>query len=161
MVNTSLRKMLTSLVALLRRLAGSGWGAGTTTLRTATLAPCPLNSRVLGSCLVPQCSHPPRCSCHQLRRANCDWMPASYSSPADNIPILAGIHPSERRCSGATQTLTCRAVEPGHLRHSTLTRSTGGNARLLKSRHPFVLAAQQLISSADDNNRNVAIWADY
>ena len=34
----SLRKKLTSRVALLRRLAGSGWGAGTTTLRTATLA---------------------------------------------------------------------------------------------------------------------------
>jgi len=34
----SLRKNLTSRVALLRRLAGSGWGVGATTLRTATLA---------------------------------------------------------------------------------------------------------------------------
>jgi len=34
----SLCKKLTSRVALLRRLAGSGWGAGATTLRTATLA---------------------------------------------------------------------------------------------------------------------------
>jgi len=34
----SLRKKLTSRVALLRRLAGSGWGAGAITLRTATLA---------------------------------------------------------------------------------------------------------------------------
>ena len=34
----SLRKELTSRVALLRRLAGSGWGAGATKLRTATLA---------------------------------------------------------------------------------------------------------------------------
>jgi len=34
----SLRKKLTSRVALLRRLAGSGWGAGATTLRTATIA---------------------------------------------------------------------------------------------------------------------------
>ena len=32
----SLRKKLTSCVTLLRRLAGSGWGAGATTLRTAT-----------------------------------------------------------------------------------------------------------------------------
>jgi len=32
-----LRKKLTSRVALLRRLAGSGWGAGATTMRTATL----------------------------------------------------------------------------------------------------------------------------
>ena len=34
----SLRKKLTSRVALLRRLVGSGWGAGATTLRIATLA---------------------------------------------------------------------------------------------------------------------------
>ena len=34
----SLCKKLTSHVALLRQLAGSGWGAGATTLRTATLA---------------------------------------------------------------------------------------------------------------------------
>jgi len=34
----SLRKKLTSRVALLRRLAGSGWGAGATVLQTATLA---------------------------------------------------------------------------------------------------------------------------
>ena len=45
----SLRKKLTSPEALLRRLAGSGWGAGATTLRKATLR----------SFLVPQCSHPP------------------------------------------------------------------------------------------------------
>jgi len=34
----SLCKKLTSRVALLRRLAGSGWGAGATRLRIATLA---------------------------------------------------------------------------------------------------------------------------
>ena len=34
----SLRMKLTSRVALLRRLAGSGWGAGATTLQTAALA---------------------------------------------------------------------------------------------------------------------------
>jgi len=34
----SLCKKLTSRVTLLRRLAGSGWGAGATTLRTTTLA---------------------------------------------------------------------------------------------------------------------------
>jgi len=34
----SLHKKLTSRVALLRQLAGSGWGAGATTLQTAILA---------------------------------------------------------------------------------------------------------------------------
>jgi len=43
-----------------------------------------------------------------------------------------------------------------------LTRSPGGTARHLKSRHPFVNAAQQLTSSYyDDDNRSVALWADH
>ena len=38
------------------------------------------NRRVLRSCLVPQCSYPPHRSRYQRRVANCDWMPASYTS---------------------------------------------------------------------------------
>jgi len=75
-----------------------------------------------------------------------------HPTPADNLPILAGIQPAERRPEGATLSLVRRPTEPGHL---------GGNARHLKSRHPFAPAAQQLISSSDDNNRNVALWADH
>ena len=52
-------------------------------------------------------------------------------------------------------------MEPGHLLHSALTRPSSANARRLKSRHPFVPAAQQLISSSDDNSIRAALWADY
>jgi len=52
-------------------------------------------------------------------------------------------------------------MEPGHLLHSALTRPSSANARRLKSRHPFVPAAQQLISSCDNNNMHVAHWADH
>ena len=38
---------------------------------------------------------------------------------------------------------------------------SSGNALHLKSRHPFVPAAQQLLSSSDDNNRSAALWADH
>jgi len=79
----SLRKKLTSRVALLKQLAGSGWGAGATTLRIATPA---LVRRILCACLVPQCSHPPHRLCHQRRLANCDWMPASYTSGQPSNP---------------------------------------------------------------------------
>jgi len=37
--------------------------------------PGPFDCRVLRSCLVPQCSHPPHRPHHQRRLANCDWMP--------------------------------------------------------------------------------------
>ena len=69
--------------------------------------------------------------------------------------------PAELRRSGATLSLTRRAIEPGHLLHSGLPRPSGAVARRLKSRHPFVPAAQQLISLSDNNNIRAAQWADH
>ena len=82
---------------------------------------------------------------------------------ADNLPILAaaGIQPAELRRSGATPSLGRRAMEPGHLLHSALTRPHSANARRLKLRHPFVPATQQLISFSDNNNIRAAQWADH
>jgi len=51
-----------------------------------------------------------------------------------------------------------RAMEPGHLLHSALTRPLSAVARRLKPRHPFVPAAQQLISFSDNNNIRAAQW---
>jgi len=82
-------------------------------------------------------------------------------TPADNLPILAGIQPAELRRSVAILSLARRAMEPGHLLHSALTRPSSANARRLKLRHPFVPAAQQLISSSDNNNLRAAQWADH
>jgi len=77
------------------------------------------------------------------------------------LPILAGIQPAELRRSGPTLPLGRRAMEPGHLLHSTLTRPSSAAARRLKSRHLFVPAAQQLISFSDNNNILSAQWADH
>jgi len=82
-------------------------------------------------------------------------------TPADNFPILAGIQTAELRRSGATLSLGRRTTEPGHLLHSALTRPSGAAARRLKSRHPFVPAAQQLINFSDNNNIRAAQWADH
>ena len=82
-------------------------------------------------------------------------------TPADNFPILAGIQTAELRRSGATLSLGRRTTEPGHLLHSALTRPSGAAARRLKSRHPFVPAAKQLISFSDNNNVRAAQWADH
>jgi len=38
-------------------------------------------------------------------------------TPADNLPILAGIQLAELRRNGATLSLARRAMEPGHLLH--------------------------------------------
>jgi len=82
-------------------------------------------------------------------------------TPADNLPILAGIQPAELRRNGATLSLAHRAMEPENLLHTALTRPSSVNARLLKSRHPSVPAAQHLISSSDNNNICAAQWADH
>jgi len=89
----SLRKKLTSRVALLRRLAGSDWGARATTLRTATLA---LVHSTTEYCVPVWCR-----SAHTrlidptindaLRLANGCLRP----TPADNLPIVAGTRSAE------------------------------------------------------------------
>jgi len=81
-------------------------------------------------------------------------------TPADNLPTLAAIQPAELRRNVATLSLGRRAMEPGHLLHSALTRPSSANARRLKSRHPFVPAAQ-LICSSDNNIIRAAQWADH
>jgi len=149
----SLRKKLTSRVELLRRLAGSGWGAGATTLRIATLALVHSTAEYWAPVW-----------CHSVHTRLID--PAINNAlrivtgclrptPADNLPTLAGIQPAELRRSGATLSLARRAMEHGHLLHSALTRPSSANARRLKSRHPFV------ISSSDNNNIRAAQWADH
>jgi len=82
-------------------------------------------------------------------------------TPADNLPILAGIQPAELHRRGATLSLGHRAMEPGHLLYLALTRPSSAASRRLKSRHPFVSSAQQLISLSDNNNKRAAQWADH
>ena len=156
----SLRKKLTSHVAFLKRLAGSGWECWSNNSANGRLSPGAFNCRVLCSCLVSQCSHPAYRPHHQRRFANCHWMPASYTSGQPSNPCR---HPT---CWASSQTLSIahRAVQPRHLLHSALTRPSSADARCLKSRHPFVSAAQQLISFSDNNNNNnirAAHWADH
>jgi len=155
----SLHKKLTSRIALLGRLAGSAWGAGATTLRTATLA---LVHSTAEYCAPVWCrSAHTRLIDPTINDALRIVTGCLRPTPADNLPILAGIQPAERRRRGATLSLGRRAMEPGHLLHSAITRPSGAAAQHLKSRHPFVLAAQQLISFSDNNNIRAAQWADH
>jgi len=97
---------------------------------------------------------------HQQRLANCDWMPASYTSGKPFNPRRP--QPAELCRNGATLSLARRAMEPGHLLHSALTCQSSAKTRHVKSRHPFAPAAQKLISSFDNNNNLYAVhWADH
>ena len=105
--------------------------------------------------MVPQCSNPPHWPCHQQRLVNCDWMPAFYTS---RQPSYSCRHPTCWAFSLRSHTFS----KPGYLLYSVVTCPAGVNAWRLKSRHPFVPATQQLISSSDNkNNKRAAHWADH
>ena len=59
----ALCKKLCARVSLLRRLAGTGWGASTKALHTAALVFGLLDCRVLRTSLVPQHAHTPHRQC--------------------------------------------------------------------------------------------------
>jgi len=140
---------------LLRRLAGFGWGAGATTLRTATLD---LVHSTAEYCTPVWCHsayiHLTDSTINDaLRIVTGCLRPTS----ADNLPILAGIQFIELR--HITLCLVHRAMALGHLLHSVLTRPLSADAQRLKSRHPTVPTTQELISSSD--NIHAVHWVDH
>ena len=139
----ALSKKLYTCFSLLRRLAGSGWGAGTKTLRTAALsliystaeccAPawcCSAYTRLIDSVLIDA-----------LRIVTGCLRP----TPTDNLPVFSGIQPTELRHLGATLSLaSCSSLDPGHILHGQLTEPQAASKKRLKSRHSFVPVEQKL-----------------
>ena len=117
-----LRKKLTSRFALLRRLAGSGLGRCSKNAANNHPWPGPFNSRVLCSCLVPQCSYI-RLNDPAINDALRFVTGCLCPPPTDNFPILAGIQSTGLRCNGAALPLAHRSMEPSHLFQSGLTPS--------------------------------------
>ena len=109
----SLHKKLTTRVGLLRRSAGSSWGAGAITLRTATLALvhstaeycAPVWCRSAHTCLIDRPIN------DALRLMTGCLRP----TPTDDLYVLAGIQPSELRRKRATLFLARRAQDPKHM----------------------------------------------
>jgi len=148
------RKKLTSRVALLTWLAGSGWGVGATTLCIATFA---LVHSTAEFCIPVWCRNAhPRLVEPAINDALRIVTGCLRSTPAYKLIILAGIQPAELRRNGVTPSPARRAIEPRNLLHSALRFPPKANLRHLKSRHPFVLAEQQLISLSDNNYK---LWA--
>ena len=155
----SLRKKLTSRISLLKRLVGTGWGAGAETLRTAALA--------LVYSAGEYCA-PVWCRSAHTNNINVPINEALRivtgclrSTPVEQLPILAGIQPAELRRKGALVRLAGRAtMDPNHLLHGRLLIASEPAPRL-RSRHPFVPAAQQLLQQCRDHNISAARWADY
>ena len=73
-------------------------------------------------------------------------MPAP--TPTDHLLILSGIQPAELRRLGATLSLAHRgSLDPNHILYGFLSGSSGVRQERLRSRHPFVPAARNLLDN--------------
>ena len=96
-------KKLFTRVSLLRRLAGSGWGAGAKTLRTIASS---LIYSTAEYC-APSWYRSPhfRLIDSVLNDALRIITGCPGPTPTDDLSVLSGIHPAELRCQGATLSL--------------------------------------------------------
>ena len=116
------RKILSSRVTLLRRLVGSGWGAGAKTLRIATLS--------LVYSKAEYCA-PVWCRSAHTRLIDIVLIDALRiitgclrPTPTGHLPILSGIQPAELRRMGATLSLAHHGfLDPDHMLYGLLSGS--------------------------------------
>ena len=140
----ALRKKLSSRVTLLRRLVGSGWGAGAKTLCIATLS--------LVYSAAEYCA-PVWCRSAHTRLIDSVLNDALHivtgclrPTPTNHLPVLSGIQPAELRRMGATLSLAYRgSLDPDHILHGFLSGSSDNRQVRLRSRSPFVPAARNLL----------------
>ena len=146
----TLRKKLSSPIALIRRLAGTGWGASATTLRITTLA---LVYSTAEYC-APVWSR--SAHTHLLDRPNNDALRMVRGclkpTPTEYLSVLFGIPLAELRRKAATLSLASQSLEPGHTLYKYFKRLM--TKRRLKSRKPFVIEAQGLLVQ----NTNAPTW---
>ena len=156
----ALRKKLFSCVTLLRRLVGSGWGAGAKTLCIATLslvystaeycAPIwcrSAHTRLIDSVLNDTLRIVTRC----LR-----------PTPTDHLPVLSGIQPAELRRLGTTLSLAHRrSLDPNHILYGFLNGFSDARQVRLRSRRPFVPTVRNLLYNLARLGIRASEWTDH
>ena len=124
----ALCKKLTTHVALMRRLAGSGWCAGVKTLHTLHTAALSLVYSTAEYCAPVWCrSAHTRLIDNVFNDALRIVTGCLRPTPTDYLPVLAGIQPAELRRLGATLSLAYRgSLDPGHILYELLAGFTHG-----------------------------------
>ena len=119
----ALRKKLSSRVTLLRRLVGSGWGAGAKPLSIGTLS---LVYSAAEYCAPVWCrSTHTRLIDSVLNDALRKVTGCLRPTPTDHLPVLSGIQPAELRRMGATLSLAYRgSLDPNHILYGLLSGSS-------------------------------------
>ena len=156
----ALRKKLSLLVTLLRRLVGSGWGAGAKTLCIATLS---LVYSTDEYCAPVWCrSAHTRLIDSVLNDALRIVTGCLRPTPTDHLPVLSGIQPAELRRLGATLSLAYRgSLDPDHILHGLLSGSSDNRQVRLRSRRPFVPDAWNLLDNLARLGIRASEWTNH
>ena len=153
----ALRKKLSDRVALLRRLAGSGWGAGAKTLRISVLS---LVYSTAEYCVPVWCRSTPTRLIDSILNDGLRIVTGCLRpTPTEDLPVLAGIQPAVLRRLGATLFWANRAIhDPDHVLHKQLVRQQDVHQGKLRSRRPFKPAAWKLLGSLSKLDIRVKQW---
>ena len=152
--------LLSLRVTLLRRLVGSGWGAGAKTLRIATLS---LVYSAAEYCAPVWCrSAHTRLIDSILNNALRIVTECLRPTPTDHLPILSGIQPAELHQMGATLSLAHRgSLDPDHILHGLLSGSSDTRQVRLRSRRPFVPVARNLLDNLARLGIRASEWKNH
>ena len=139
---------------------GSGWGAGAKTLRIATLS---LVYSTAEYCAAVWCrSAHTRLIDSILNDALRIVTGCLRLTPTDHLPILTGIQPAELRRMGATLSLAYRgSLDPDHILYGFLTGSSDIRQVRLRSGHPFVPAARNLLDNLARLGIRASEWTNH
>ena len=139
---------------------GLGWGAGAKTLFIATLS---LVYSTAEYCAPVWC-----CSAHTrlidsvLNDALRLVTGCLRSTPTDHLPILSDIQPAELHQLGATLSLAhCGSQDLDHILYGLLSGSSDTCQVRLRSRHPFVPAAQNLLDNLARLGIRTSEWTNH
>ena len=156
----ALRKKLSSRVTLLRRLVGSGWGAGAKTLRIAILS---LVYSTAEYCAPVWCRNAhTRLIDSVLNDALRIVTGCLRPTRTDHLPVLSGIQPAELRRLGATLSLAYRgSLDPDHILYGLLSGSSDTGQVRLRSRRPFVPGARNLLDNLARLGIRASEWTNH
>ena len=153
----ALRRKVNTRNGLLRCLAGSSWGAYTSTLRTGALA-LVYSAAEYASPVWCRSTHTKKLdiSLNDTMRIITGCM---RSTETTFLPVLVGITPSDIRRDSRVMSLTTAATEnQHHLLHCRVSSAaTNTNAQRLKSRSPFSRHAARLLTEEFDPTKT---WND-
>ena len=156
----ALRKKLSNRVALLRRHAGSGCGAGAKTMRISALS---LIHSTAEYCAPVWCrSTPTRLIDSILDDALRIVTGRLRPTLTKHLPVLAGIQPAELRRLGATLFLAnCAIHDPDYVLHRQLVGQQNAHLGRLRSRRSLVPAAWKLLGSLSKLDIRVKQWTKH